>query len=261
MGKYTRWEIREGVGILTLNRPEKHNALNDGLIAEIGDVIETCAEDERVKVLVLKGAGKSFCAGGDLKENSFLSAKNDREKEKCLKTLHRIPLGLRKLPQPVVGELKGMVGGGGLDLAMGCDIRIASEETRFGSLFTRIGLMPDGGGTYYLPRLVGISKALEMMFTGDLISAQEAYRMNLVNHVVAPDLLEETVLSFAVRLARGPFQSLRMIKQTVYRNLLLNFDTALEQEIFGQIFLSETEDGREGVMAFKEGRKPEFKGS
>jgi enoyl-CoA hydratase/carnithine racemase len=261
MGKYTLWEIQEGVGILTLNRPEKHNALTDALIKEVADLIETCAEDERVKVLLLRGAGKSFCAGGDLKESRFLSAPTDTEKEKCLRLLHRIPLGLRRLPQPVIAELKGMVGGAGLDLAMGCDIRIASDDSRFGSLFTRVGLLPDGGGTFQLPRLVGISKALEMMFTGDLINAQEAYRIGLVNQVVAPDKLTEAVMSFAGRLARGPSQCLRVTKQITYRNLQLDLATALEQEISGQIFLYATEDGKEGVRAFSEGRSPEFKGS
>ena len=261
MGKYTLWEIQGGVGILTLNRPEKHNALNDSLIKEVADLIDACAEDESVKVLLLRGAGKSFCAGGDLKESRFLSAPTDIEKEKCLRVLHRIPLGLRKLPQPVIAELKGMVGGAGLDLAMGCDIRIASEDSRFGSLFTRVGLLPDGGGTFELPRLVGISKALEMMFTGDLINAQEAYRIGLVNQVVATDNLHDAVMSFADRLARGPSQCLRVTKQITYRNLGLNLETALDQEISGQIFLYATEDGQEGVKAFSEGRSPEFKGS
>jgi enoyl-CoA hydratase/carnithine racemase len=261
MGKYTLWEIQGGVGILTLNRPEKHNALNDALIKEVADLIDACAKDESVKVLLLRGAGKSFCAGGDLKESRFLSAPTDSEKEKCLRVLHRIPLGLRMLPQPVIAELKGMVGGAGLDLAMGCDIRIASDDSRFGSLFTRVGLMPDGGGTFQLPRLVGISKALEMMFTGDLITAQEAYRIGLINQVVPTDKLNEAVMSFAGRLARGPSQSLRVTKQITYRNLQLDLATALDQEIYGQIFLYGTEDGKEGVRVFSEGRQPEFKGS
>lgn len=260
MGEFTLWEVKEGVGVLTLNRPEKHNSLNDGLIEEIGDTIESCAEDESVRVLVLKGAGKSFCSGGDLKDNRFLTTDSDLEKERCLRTLHRIPLGLRKLPQPVIGALSGVVGGGGLDLAMGCDIRIASEDARFGSLFARIGLMPDGGGTYHLPRLLGTSKALEMLLSGDLIDAREAHRIGLVNRVVEPQELEGEVLSFAGQLANGPFQSMRLTKQIVYQNLACSLENALEQEIFGQIFLSGTEDAQEGIKAFAEGRKPGFKG-
>lgn len=143
---------------------------------------------------------------------------------------------------------------------MACDMRIASEDARFGVLFTRVGLMSDMGGTYLLPRLVGVAKALELMFTGDVIDAKEAWRIGLVNQVVAADALEEKVLDFAARLAKGPLQSYRLSKWAVYRNLGPGLEAVLEQEVLGQSFLASTEDAREGVQAFLEKRKPNFKG-
>ncbi len=260
MGACISWENRSGIGILTLNRPEKHNALDDQLVREIGDAIEACQTDDSVKVLVIQGAGKSFCSGGDLKGNSFLTAGSIREREQCLKMLHRIPLGLRKLPQPVIGAIHGMAVGGGMDLALNCDIRIASTDAKFGMLFGQIGLMPDGGGSYQLPRLVGTAKALELLFTGDLIDAQEALRIGVVNQVVPREELEEKTLKLAGRLAKGALQAYRITKETVYKSMGLDLQMALDQEIAGQVFLMDTEDAQEGVRAFAEGRKPVFTG-
>ncbi len=261
MNKHVTWENQAGVGILTLNRPEKHNALNDGLISEIKQKIMDCETDGSVKVLVLKGAGKSFCAGGDLEGHPFFRADSARDREKFIREAQGITLGMRRLPQPVIAAVHGVAGGAGLDLALGCDIRIASEDSRFGVFFTRVGLMPDMGGTYLLPRLVGTAKALELLFTGDLIDAREALRIGLINQVVPKDALEETVKALADRLAKGPLEALRVVKWTVYRSLGLNLETALDQEVLGQNFLAGTRDVQEGIRAFREGRKPLFTGT
>ena len=254
------WENLDGIGLLTLNRPEKHNALSFEMIGEIAHRLESCQADVSVKVIVLRGAGESFCSGGDLKAHPFLTTDDARLREELIRANHRIPLSVRRLPQPVIGALHGLVGGGGLDVAMACDIRIASEDARLGVLFTRMGLMPDMGGTYLLPHLVGVSKALELLFTGDLIDAAEAQRIGLVNRVVAKDQLDEAVMAFAGRLAKGPLQSYRLNKQAVYRSIEQQFETALEKEVSGQCELSHTEDLREALDAFKNGRKPVFKG-
>ena len=254
------WENIEGIGFLTLNRPEKHNAMNLIMLREIGDRLEACHTDKSVKVIVLKGAGEDFCSGGDLKEHPFLAAESRLLQEDLIRPNHRIPMAIRRLPQPVIGALHGLVGGGGLDLALACDIRIAAEDARLGVLFTRIGLIPDMGGTYLLPRLVGASKALELMFTGDLIDAAEAHRIGLVNRVVDRGDLETAVAEFAARLARGPLQSYRINKKAVYRNMEQSIEHALEMELSGQCELVRTQDLKEAIDAFKQGRKPKFKG-
>lgn len=236
------WEVQNGVGILTLNRPKKFNALDSGLISAISGTIKECESNDSVKVLVLRGSGESFCAGGDLEGHPFFDTNSAREREKYLEGAQRITLGLRRLPQPVIAAVKGVVGGAGLDLALACDIRIASDDSRFGVLFTRMGLIPDMGGTYLLPRLVGVGKALEMMSTGDFIDAQEAFRIGPVNQVVAKGMLEPKVADFANRLAVGPLQSYRLAKWTTYRNLGLGLEDALQQESLGQNLLAGTGD-------------------
>ncbi|MBT3310654.1 MAG: enoyl-CoA hydratase [Desulfobacterales bacterium] len=258
--KYITWENQDGIGLLTLNRPKKHNALNSKMITEIATKLEKCYVDEDVKVIVLQGIGESFCSGGDLTEHPFLTTENDRLKEQYIRDNHRIIRCVRRLPQPVICALHGMVSGAGLDLSMACDIRIAAENSRLGVLFTHLGLIPDMGGTDALPRLVGLNKALEMLFTGDLIDAIEAQRIGLVNRVVNKKELEYEVMAFALRLARGPLQSYRMNKRAVYRSIESQLEIALENEISGQCELSHTEDVREAINAFKNKRKPAFRG-
>ena len=260
--KFIDWDNREGIGLLTLNRPEKHNALNFDMIGEIVDRLETCQTDETVKVIVVRGAGESFCAGGDLKGHPTLNltGKDNRLREEYLRVGHRLPLAVRRLPQPVIGALHGLVGGAGLDVAMAMDIRIAAENTRLGVLFTRVGLIPDMGGTYLLPRLVGVGRALELLFTGDLIDAAEAWRIGLVNRVVANDALDDAVMDFAGKLAAGPLQSYRVNKQAVYRSIEQPIEPCLEKEINGVCELYLTEDFQEAIEAFNSGRKPIFKG-
>jgi 2-(1,2-epoxy-1,2-dihydrophenyl)acetyl-CoA isomerase len=260
--KFIAWENREGIGLLTLNRPKKHNALSFEMIGEIVDRLEACQTDETVKVIVVRGAGENFCAGGDLKGHPtiHLTGKDNRLREEYLRVGHRLPLAVRRLPQPVIGALHGLVGGAGLDVAMAFDIRIAAESARLGVLFTRVGLIPDMGGTYLLPRLVGVGRALELLFTGDLIDAAEAWRIGLVNRVVADDELDNAVLDFADKLAKGPIQSYRMNKQAVYRSIEQPIEICLEKEITGVCELYLSEDFKEAIDAFNTGRKPVFKG-
>jgi len=258
--KYITWKNQDGIGILTLNRPKKHNALNFQMINELADRIEACQHDDSVKVIVLKGAGENFCAGGDLKGHPFLTDTNPENRKKYLRLNHRIPIGIRRVPQPVIGALQGLAGGAGMDLAMSCDLRIAASDARMGVLFTKMGLMPDMGGSFLLPSLVGTCRALELFFTGDIIDAQEAHRIGIVNRVVNNNELEEHVISFASRLAAGPLQSYRMNKMAVYKSIEHQFEKALENEVSGQCELINTLDVTEAVNAFKERRRPVFKG-
>jgi enoyl-CoA hydratase/carnithine racemase len=260
MNEYIKWKNLKGIGVLTLNRPEQHNALSYEMIGSIADRLEACLEDKTVNVIVLRGAGNSFCSGGDLKGHPFLSADNDEQRQEYLLTNHRIAFAVRHLPQPVIGELHGLVGGAGLDLAMACDIRIASENARLGVLFTRVGLMPDMGGTYWLPRLVGTSKALELLFTGDLIDGSEAHRIGLVNQVVAESDLETEVMAFAQRLIKGPLQSYRFHKKAVYHGIDSQMEAIFNLETNGQCELMKTQDVKEALEAFQQNRHPVFKG-
>jgi 2-(1,2-epoxy-1,2-dihydrophenyl)acetyl-CoA isomerase len=256
------WENREGMGLLTLNRPEKHNAMTFEMFCEMAERLEACQTDESVKVIIVRGVGDNFSAGGDIKGHPTLTltSKDNRFREEYLRVGHRIPLCIRRLPQPVIAALQGIVGGAGLDVAAACDIRIAAENARLGVFFTRVGLIPDMGGSYLLPRLLGPSKAMELCFTGDLIDAAEAHRIGLVNRVVATEELEEAVMAFAKKLALGPLQAHRLNKQAAYRNVEQQIEIALEREIAGVCELYCTEDFKEGISAFQNGRKPVFQG-
>lgn len=256
------WDNRDGIGLLTLNRPDKHNAMTYEMFLEMADRLEACQTDESVKVIVIRGAGDNFSAGGDIKGHPTLTltAKDNRLREQYLRDGHRILFAIRRMPQPVVAALQGIVGGAGLDVAASCDIRIAAENARLGVFFTRVGLIPDMGGSYLLPRLLGPSKAMELCFTGDLIDAAEAHRIGLVNRVVPAEELEEAAMAFAKKLAQGPLQAHRLNKQAAYRNVEQQIEIALENEITGVCELYRTEDFQEGIQAFQAGRKPVFKG-
>ena len=255
-----KWQKSDGIGLVTLNRPEKLNAMNPQLLADLREILEEAEKDEEVKVLVLTGTGKGFCAGGDVEEHPGFKNDNPLIREKYLKEVQHVTLLLHRMPKPVIAAINGIAAGGGLDMAMACDIRIASEEALFTEVSVRAGLMPDMGGTYFLPRLVGVSKALEMIFTGDTIDAQEALRIGLVNQVAPDQELINRAMAMAKRLAQGPSQSYRFCKWAVYRGLDIELEAALEHELFGQNLLLDTEDVQEANKAFAEKRKPIFKG-
>lgn len=254
------WERREGVGLITMNRPDRFNAMNRQLIAELAENLQGAEKDEEVKVVVITGAGKAFCAGGDIEGHPSFETDDPFVREKYIREAHVITLTLHRMPKPVIAAVNGVAAGAGLDMAMTCDIRIASEEARFTEVFAKAGLMPDMGGTYFLPRLVGVGKAMELLFTGDIIDAQEALRIGLVNQVVPSGELMTKTMELAKRLAKGPTQSYRLSKWAVYKGLELSLEAALEHEVFGQNLLLGTEDVREAAKAFVEKRKPVFKG-
>jgi len=260
MGNTVTWENRDGIGIITLNRPEKRNAFSAELISELSEQVASCETDKSVKVVVLTGAGKSFCAGGDLEGHPVFELDNPLEREVYIRMAQKIPLTFNRMQKPVIGAIRGVAGGAGLDLALGCDIRIAAEDARFGSMFVSAGLMPDMGGTYFLPRVVGLCRAMDMLFSGDLIDAAEAYRIGLVNKVVPVSELMDRTLEMARRYAQGPAQSYKLTKWAVYRGLELGLPSALEHECFGQNLLLGTEDVREAAQAFSENRMPVYKG-
>jgi enoyl-CoA hydratase/carnithine racemase len=245
-----------------LNRPERLNALGDSLRDDLLDAVTRASADHEVRVMIVTGAGKGFCAGGDVK--AMNEAKEDRRErpliEKIAPSRDRTLLAMRDAPQPIIAAVNGAAAGAGMNLALGCDIRIASTAAKFSQAFVRRGLHPDWGGTYFLPRVVGMAKACELIFTGDIIDASEAMRLGLVSQVVAPEALMPTANDLARKIATGPPIAVRLAKRALYHSVDSDLRAALEFETFAQNVCSETEDAREGIRAFVEKRAPVFQG-
>ena len=218
--------------------------------------------DPDVRVMVVTGAGRGFCSGGDVKAMGEAKA-GQRERpliEKIAPGRDRTLLAMREAPQPIIAAVNGAAAGAGMNLALGCDIRIASTAAKFTQAFVKRGLHPDWGGTYFLPRVVGMAKACEMIFTGDVIDAAEALRLGIVSRVVAPEELLPTAYDLARRIAAGPPVAIRLAKRSLYANEDLDLRGALQIETMAQNICFETEDATEGIRAFVEKRAPVFRG-
>jgi enoyl-CoA hydratase/carnithine racemase len=256
------YEVKDGIATLTLNRPDRLNALGGSLRDDLHDAVTRSAADPEVRVMVITGAGKGFCSGGDVKAMGEAKA-GQRERplvEKIAPGRDRTLLAMREAPQPIIAAVNGAAAGAGMNLALGCDIRIASTAARFTQAFVKRGLHPDWGGTYFLPRMVGTAKACEMIFTGDVIDAAEAERLGIVSRVVAPEELMPTAYELARRIAAGPPVAIRLAKRSIYANSELDLRAALQVETMAQNICFETEDATEGIRAFGEKRAPVFKG-
>jgi len=256
------YEVKDGVATLTLNRPDRLNALGDTLREDLFDAVSRGSADPEVRVMIVTGAGKGFCAGGDVKAMNE-AKESGRERslmDKIAPGRDRTLLAMREAPQPIIAAVNGAAAGAGMNLALGCDIRIASTVAKFSQAFVKRGLHPDWGGTYFLPRLVGMAKACELTFTGDVVDAAEALRIGLVSQVVAPEELMPTVQALARKIAAGPPVAIRQAKRALYRNAESGLREALEFETFAQNACFETEDAREGIRAFVEKRAPMFRG-
>ena len=269
------YEKKDHIATLTLNQPEKRNPLGGKSIDEFVSAMEEFHRDDDAKVLVLTGAGKSFCAGGDVKsmaqrDGSGKSSGADGEsgshsdpfvqREHYRRGIQRIPRAFATLDKPVIAAINGAAVGAGCDLCLMSDIRIAGEHAKFGEIFCKVGLAPGDGGGYFLPRIVGIEKACELTFTGDIINAEEALRIGMVSRVVPNDELLPTTYELAGRIASGPTLALKMAKAAIYGGLNQTLDQHLDMMALMQAMLHGTEDHREGVRAFAEKRPPQFKG-
>ena len=252
------------IATLTLNRPETLNAMNEAMMAEFERLLLDIEADADVRVVVLTGAGRGFCSGGDQKRD------RDREGQEIyfdgdlgggvVERLNRCVLRLQRLPKPVIGSINGVAAGAGCNLALATDIRIASDAARFGEVFARVGLVPDGGGTYLLPRLVGTAKALELIMLAEIIDASEALRIGLVNWVVAADQLQAETAKLAERLAQGPTLAYGLAKTGVYQGMDMSLEDVLNMEARNQAIAGRSQDRQEGVAAFREKRQPHFIG-
>ncbi|MGC8810121.1 MAG: enoyl-CoA hydratase/isomerase family protein [bacterium] len=248
----------DGMATITLNRPRQLNALDEQMILEVLDAVKKVAADEEVKVLILTGAGRAFCFGADI--GAFQKGANSSAPLAfdLLPKAQEIIRTLVNMNKPTIAALNGFATGLGLDLALACDLRVAAERAKLGEAFITMGLVPDGGGTYFLPRLVGLAKAAELIFTGDALSSAEAERLGLINRVVPTPDLEKNVRELALKLAKSPSPALGLAKRLIWKNLHANLEEALLSEAESQKICLESKDHREAVQAYLEKREPIF---
>lgn len=258
--------VEDGVVTLTLSRPERLNALSGPMMSALREAVPRLAQDAQVRVVVLTGAGRAFCAGGDVKGMAERAAADGppsslEERAASLRQGMEVSRWLHEMAKPTIAMVRGAAAGAGLSLALACDLRIASENARFTTAFAKVGFSGDYGGSYFLPQLVGAGKARELYFTADILSAREALDLGMINKVVADDRLEEETTTLARRLAGGPSVAYGYMK----RNLNAATDGAGLQEVFDleawhMTRTGMTEDHKEAARAFVEKREPVFKG-
>lgn len=255
-------EMRGAVCVLTLNRPDRLNALNVQVAIDFKAAI-TEALDRGARAIVLTGAGRAFCAGGDLREMQEIAKQHGRVEaffDEPLKLLNEAILLIRKTPVPFIAAVNGVASGGGCNLALACDLVVAAESARFNQAFIKIGLTPDCGATFILPRLVGWKRATELLFTGDLIGAQAAAEMGMINAVSPDDELMSRVMAMAEKLAQAPTAAIAQIKMLLEASAVNDYGGQLDLERKTQIDSGKTKDFVEGVSAFLEKRPPRFVG-
>jgi len=249
------------IATIKLNRPDKLNAFGGPMREEILDVLAKIGADDAVRVVIVTGEGRGFSAGGDIDHLKRLRESNDEEGfRQVLANGQRITKTMRSLPKPVIAAVNGPCAGAGFSFALGCDIRIASDAATFGASFSRIGLHPDWGGSWFLPKLVGSASACELIFTGSMISAEEAQRIGLVNRVVPHAELMPTVLELATTVTKSAPRVVRLAKESIYRSLSSDMESAFTREGEVQMECFYSDDFLEGLTAFKEKRTPRFSG-
>lgn len=253
------YDLADGVAILTFNRPEVRNAFNDVLAEEARAALKRAERDEAVRCVVITGAGQGFCAGQDL------AAVRDRGEEVSFrdhlqKTYNPIVMKLRSIEKPVIAAINGAAAGAGWGIALACDIRYASDTAKFRLAFSGIGLAPDSGTSFFLPRMIGLGRALELAYTNDVLDANSAFALGLVNKVFPSDQLLPATLELARNLAQAPTRGLGLTKRAMNYALNASLDEALDYEAHVQEIAGRTVDHHEGVQAFLEKRKPNFIG-
>jgi 2-(1,2-epoxy-1,2-dihydrophenyl)acetyl-CoA isomerase len=255
-------ETRRGsIVTLTMNRPDRLNALNNSLTLALLESLSRIGGDHSIHVVILTGAGRAFCAGGDLGAIGKGREKADAaELAPLLRSGMQAVLKMRTMPQPVIAAVNGAAAGAGMNLALAADIRIAAEEAVLGQNFAKVGLFPDYGGTFFLPELIGPSRAAEMFYTGEMIDAKTALSMGLVNHVYPLAQLEAEANAYAEKIADGPQIVIRDVKQAVFARCEKALHVALEREVEHQLQCFHSQDCREGIRAFMEKRQPKFVG-
>lgn len=251
--------IEQGIGMITLNRKEAANAMSVQLLTELSETLHFIQRQPQIRVVLITGAGdKAFCAGADLKERKQM---NEQQAKEAVSLIGRTINQVESLPQPVIAVLNGVAFGGGLELALACDLRIASSQVKLGLTETSLGIIPGAGGTQRLPRLIGIGKAKELIYTSRRIDANEAYRINLIEYVVEADLLMDQAIQLALEIGNNAPLSLTQAKIAINKGSEVDLMTGLQIEALAYDRLLHTEDRLEGLLAFQEKRQPQYKGN
>ncbi len=255
-----RYAIQDGIATITLNRPEKLNAFTIGMIDAWAACLRDAQSDPSVHVVVVTGAGRAFCAGGDMAQLGTEAPAALDQKRFLWDHVQQIPLTLEAMDKPVIAMVNGVAAGAGMDMALMCDLRFASDKARFAESYVKVGLVPGDGGAWFLPRLVGLDRALELMWTGDFIDASEALRIGAVTKVFPADDLAVQTYAFAARLTVGPPLAIRMIKRAASQGLRTDLRTSLDLISSHLALVVQSNDHQEGVRAFQEKRPPQFHG-
>jgi enoyl-CoA hydratase/carnithine racemase len=254
------YEVKDRIATITLNRPDKLNAFTGPMIEAWAGALGEAQRDEAVNVVVVTGAGRAFCAGGDVGRMGQGAPTPLEHKNQLWENIHRVPRTLEAMDKPVIAMVNGLAVGAGMGMCLMCDVRVASDEARFSTGYVKVGLVPGDGDTYFLPRLVGAAKALELLWTADFVEAPEALRLGIVNRMVPAAQLQEATYALARQIADGPQIPIRMIKRLVYQSLRLDLRTHLDLVSSHMAVVRQTIDHAEGVAAFKEKRSPRFQG-
>lgn len=246
----------DGIGVLTLNRPEKYNAFTKAMIIRWNAILEEAAEDPAVKAIILTGAGKAFCTGGDVNAQKE-RANNDalERKDFLFRHVHKIAFALERMDKPVIAAVNGTARGAGMDMALMCDLRIMAQTATMAESYINVGLIAGDGGTWYLPRLIGTARALELCWTGRVIDAAEAERIGLVNHVVPEGEALSAAKALARTIAAQPFEAVCAYKRSIYQGMTMTLASHLDMVSSHTSILRETPDHRERVAAFLDRKK------
>ncbi len=255
-------EKKGNVGIITLNRPDKLNAFSDELTFRLQDALKEMEKDKDVRAIVITGAGRGFCSGQDLQSRSISQEVGERPSlgDSIRRRYNPIVSKIRRMEKPIIAAVNGVAAGAGASLAFACDYRIASENSSFIQSFTKVGLVPDSGSTFMLPRLIGATKAFELMLSAEKLPAAEALKLNLINKVVAESDVMQEALALAEKLASGPTKAFGLTKRAVNRALFHDLEDLLEYEANLQEIAGRSDDFQEGVKAFVEKRTPAYTG-